>query len=82
MEGLAAVFAVTDRAAQTARLAATAGVIRETIVAKALPLDQATFQAYLQQARQAIDPEAWRFAWNQGTTMPIGEAVALALGAA
>ncbi len=82
LEGLAAVFAVTDRAAQTARLAATAGVIRETIVAKALPLDQATFQAYLQEARQAIDPEAWRFAWNQGTTMPIGEAVALALGAA
>jgi predicted ATPase/DNA-binding XRE family transcriptional regulator len=80
LEGLAAVFAVTDRADRTARLAATAGVIRETIVAQALPLDQATFQAYLQQARKAIDPEAWRIAWEQGSTMTTQEALALALG--
>jgi tetratricopeptide (TPR) repeat protein len=80
LEGLAAVFAVTDRAKQTARLAAAAGVIRETIVAKALPLDQATFQSYLQLARKAIDPESWRIAWEQGSTMNIEEAVALVLG--
>jgi hypothetical protein len=79
LEGLAAVFAVTDRADQTARLAATAAVLRETIVARALPLDQATFQTYLQQARRAVDPEAWRIAWEQGSTMTIEQAVALAL---
>jgi predicted ATPase len=79
LEGLAAVFAVTDRADQTARLSAAAGVIRETIVARALPLDQATFQTYLQQARRAVDPEAWRIAWEQGSTMTIEQAVALAL---
>jgi hypothetical protein len=72
--------AVTDRADWTARLAATVGVIREIIVAKALPLDQATFQAYIQQARKAIDPEAWRIAWDQGNTITTKEAVALALG--
>jgi tetratricopeptide (TPR) repeat protein len=80
LEGLAAVFAVTDHPDRTARLAAAAGVIRETIVARALPLDQATFQTYVQQARKAIEPQAWRIAWEQGSTMTTEEAVAFALG--
>jgi hypothetical protein len=79
LEGLAAVFAVTDRADGTALLAAAAGVIRDTIVARALPLDQATFQAYVQQGRKAISPEAWQIAWEQGSTMTTEEAVTLAL---
>jgi predicted ATPase/DNA-binding XRE family transcriptional regulator len=80
LEGLAVVFAVTDRADRTVRLAASAGVIRETIAAQALPLDQKTFQAYLQQARNAISPEAWQIAWDEGSTMSTQEAIALALG--
>jgi predicted ATPase/DNA-binding XRE family transcriptional regulator len=80
LEGLAAVCAVTDRADSTARLAGAAEVIRETIVARALPLDQAAFQAYIQQARKAIEPQAWRIAWEQGSTMTTEEAVAFALG--
>jgi hypothetical protein len=80
LEGLAAVFAVTDQPDQTARLAAAAGVIRETIAAQALPLDEATFQAYVQQARNAIDPDAWAIAWEEGRRMRTEEAVALALG--
>jgi predicted ATPase/DNA-binding XRE family transcriptional regulator len=80
LEGLAAVFAVTDRADLTVRLAAAAGVIRDTIVARALPLDEATLNVYIQQARNAIDPEAWRIAWDQGSTMTTEEALALALG--
>jgi len=79
LEGLAAVFAVTDHPEQTARLAAAAGVIRETIAAQALPLDEATFQAYVQQARNAIDPEAWRVGWEEGSIMSTEDAVALAL---
>lgn len=79
LEGLAATFAVTDRADRTARLAAAAGVIRETIAAQALPLDRNIFQEYIQQARNAIGPEAWRIAWDEGSTMSTGEAVALAL---
>jgi predicted ATPase/DNA-binding XRE family transcriptional regulator len=80
LEGLAAVFAVTDHPDQTVRLAAAARVIRETIAAQALPLDEATFQAYIQQARNAMGPEAWQIAWEQGGTMTTEEAVALALG--
>ena len=80
LEGLAAVFAVTDHPERTARLAAAAGVIRETIAAQALPLDQATFQAYVQQARNAMDPEAWRVGWEEGSVMSTEQAVALALG--
>ncbi len=80
LEGLAAVFAVTDHPDQTARLAAAAGVIRETIAARALPLDQATFQAYVQQARNAIDAEAWRRAWEEGNMMSTAQAIILALG--
>jgi tetratricopeptide (TPR) repeat protein len=79
LEGLAAVFAVTDRADRTARLAAAAGIIRETIAAQALPLDQNIFQAYVQQARNAIDPEAWAIAWEKGSKMSTEQAVALAL---
>jgi tetratricopeptide (TPR) repeat protein len=80
LEGLAAVGAVTDRADWTARLAAAAGVIRETIVARALPLDQTTFETYIQQARNALGPEAWQIAWEQGSTMTTEEAITLALG--
>ena len=80
LEGLAAVFAVTDRADSTACLAAAARVIRDTIVARALPLDEATLNVYIQQARNAVDPEAWRIAWDQGSTMTTEEALALALG--
>lgn len=79
LEGLAAVFAVTNHPNQTARLAAAAGVIRETIAAQALPLDEATFQVYVQQARNAIGPEAWRIGWEEGSTMITEDAVALAL---
>ncbi len=79
LEGLAAVFAGTDHPDQTARLAAAVGVIRETIAARALPLDQATFQAYVQQARNAIDPESWTIAWVEGSRMSTEEAVAFAL---
>jgi predicted ATPase/transcriptional regulator with XRE-family HTH domain len=79
LEGLAAVFAVTDHPDQTARLAAASGVIRETIAARALPLDQATFQAYVQQARNAIDPESWTIAWVEGIRMSTEDAVAFAL---
>jgi len=79
LEGLAAIFAVTDRADRTVRLAAAAEVIRETIAAQALPLDEATFQAYVQQARNAIDPDAWQIGWEEGSTMSTEEAVALAL---
>ncbi|HLO30807.1 MAG TPA: tetratricopeptide repeat protein [Anaerolineales bacterium] len=79
LEGLAAVFAVTDRSDRTARLAAAAGVIRETIAARALPLDQATFQAYVQQAHKAMAPEAWRRAWEEGNMMSTEQAVTFAL---
>ncbi len=79
LEGLAAVFAVTDHPDRTARLAAAAGVIRETIAAQALPLDRNIFQEYIQQARNAIGPEAWRIAWDEGSTMSTGETVALTL---
>ncbi|HLO16723.1 MAG TPA: tetratricopeptide repeat protein [Anaerolineales bacterium] len=80
LEGLAAVFAATDHPDRTARLAAAAGVIRETIAARPLPLDQATFQTYVQQARKEIDPEAWRIAWDEGSRMSTEEVVARALG--
>jgi tetratricopeptide (TPR) repeat protein len=79
LEGLAAVFAVTDRADRTARLSAAAGVIRETIAAQALPLDRDTFQGYVQQARNAVGPGAWAIAWDEGSRMSTEEAVALAL---
>jgi tetratricopeptide (TPR) repeat protein len=80
LEGLAAVFAVTDHPDRTARLAAAAGVIRETIAAQALPLDEATFQVYVQQARKAIDSEVWLHAWEAGSMLSTEEAIALALG--
>jgi predicted ATPase/DNA-binding XRE family transcriptional regulator len=80
LEGLAAVFAVTDRADRTARLAAAAVIIRETMAAQALPLDQAMFQTYVQQGRNAIGPEAWAIAWDEGNRMSTEQAVALALG--
>jgi tetratricopeptide (TPR) repeat protein len=80
LEGLAAVFAVTEHPDRTARLAAAAGVIRETIAAQALPMDEATFQMYVLQARNGIDPEAWRQAWDEGNMMNTEEAVGLALG--
>jgi predicted ATPase/DNA-binding XRE family transcriptional regulator len=80
LEGLAAVFAVTDRADQTARLAAAAGIIRETIAAQALPLDQNTFHVYVRQGRNTIGPEAWAIAWHEGSRMSTEEAVAFALG--
>lgn len=79
LEGLAAVFAVTYRADRTARLAAAADVIRDTIVARALPLDEATFQEYVQQARKEISPETWNVAWDEGSRMTTEEAIALAL---
>jgi predicted ATPase/DNA-binding XRE family transcriptional regulator len=80
LEGLAAVCAITGHPDRTAKLAAAAGVIRATIAARALPLDQAVLQTYVQQARKTIDPEAWTAAWEQGNQMNTGEAVALALG--
>jgi len=79
LEGLAGVFAVTDRADQTARLAAAAGVIRDMIAAQLLPLDRDTFQAYVQQARDHLGPDAWAIAWEEGGRMSIEEAIALAL---
>ncbi len=79
LEGLAAVFAVTDRADRTARLAAAAGVIRETIAAQVLPLDRKTFQAYVQQARDHVSPDIWAAAWDEGCRMSTEDAIALAL---
>jgi predicted ATPase len=79
LDGLAAVFAVTDREEETAQLAAAAGVIRELIAAQPLPLDRDTFQAYVQQARQRVGPEAWAVASERGSRMSAQDAVALAL---
>jgi hypothetical protein len=61
-------------------LAAAAGVIRELIAAQPLPLDQDTFQAYMQKAREHISLEGWTAAWEEGSKMNIDEAIALALG--
>lgn len=80
LEGLAAVCAVTHRADRTARLAAAAGVIRETIAARPLPLDQATFQAYVEQARNTIHSNVWQGAWEEGSIMSTEQAVTFALG--
>ena len=80
LEGLAAVSAVTNRIEQAAHLAAAAGVIRELIAAQPLPLDQDTFQAYMQKAREHISLEGWTAAWEEGSKMNIDEAIALALG--
>jgi tetratricopeptide (TPR) repeat protein len=79
LEGLAAVSAVTDRIERAAHLAAAAGIIRELIAARPLPLDQETFQAYMQKARERISLDAWAVAWEEGGKMNTDEAIALAL---
>jgi hypothetical protein len=79
LEGLAAVSAVTDRIERAAHLAAAAGIIRELIAARPLPLDQETFQAYIQQAREHISLEIWTAAWEEGSKMNTDEAISLAL---
>jgi hypothetical protein len=79
LEGLAAVSAVTRRFEQAAHLAAAAGIIRELIAARPLPLDQETFQAYMQQAREHTSPDAWTTAWEEGSKMTTDEAIAVAL---
>ena len=78
-EGLASVFAVTNRVEGAARLAAAAGVIRDLIAAQALPLDRDTLQSYMQQARERTSPEAWAASWEDGYKMTTKEAIALAL---
>jgi predicted ATPase/transcriptional regulator with XRE-family HTH domain len=78
-DGLASVFAVTNRVEGAARLAAAAGVIRDLIAAQSLPLDRDTLQSYVQQARERTIPEAWAAAWEDGYKMTTKEAIALAL---
>lgn len=80
LEGLAAVFGVTKRVEQAARLAAAAGGIRDLIDARPLPLDREAFQAYMRQAREQINSDAWAVAWEEGSRMSKEEAITLALG--
>jgi len=80
LEGLAAVSAVTGRSERAVHLAAAAAIIRELIAARPLPLDQETFQAYMQQAREYIGPDAWIAAWEKGSKMNADEMIGLALG--
>ncbi len=80
LEGLAAVYAETNRIERAARLAAAAEVIRELIAARPLPLDQDTFEAYMQQAQERIGPETWTVAWEEGSKMNTDQAINLVLG--
>jgi predicted ATPase/DNA-binding XRE family transcriptional regulator len=80
LEGLAAVSAVTNRIERAAHLAAAAGIIRELIAARPLPLDQDIFQAYMQQAREHISLEIWTAAWEEGRKLTTDQAITVALG--
>jgi predicted ATPase/transcriptional regulator with XRE-family HTH domain len=80
LEGLAAVFAVTERVDRAARLAGAAGAIRDLIAAQPLPLDREAYRAYLDQGRQQLGTGDWSLAWEAGGKMSTDEALALARG--
>lgn len=75
LEGLAAVLAVTDRAVQSAHVAAAAGALREKIASQPLPFDQDTFQQFLHRGREALGEDRWSAAWEEGIRLTIEQVI-------
>lgn len=79
LDALAAVHACAGRADQAAHVAGAAAALRETFDGRGLPFDRATTQRYLHEAEQTLGEGAWQTAWDEGRSMAVDEAIALAL---
>jgi tetratricopeptide (TPR) repeat protein len=75
LEDLGGLSAQRGRAARALRLAGAGAALREAIGAPLSPTDQTKLDLALAPARQALDAEAQRAAWDAGRALPLEEAI-------
>ena len=80
VEGLARVALTEGRPGDTARLSASAAVLRAVIQAPLPPPDRPLYTRTLDQARMALGEEVWTAAWGEGQQLPFEQAIREALG--
>jgi non-specific serine/threonine protein kinase len=79
LESLAAVAGRSDRPAQAAQLYGAADALRATLGTPVVPLQRAGHEREVEVVRAALDEAAFATAWETGQSLPLEQAVALAL---
>ncbi|MGD9891858.1 MAG: tetratricopeptide repeat protein [Dehalococcoidia bacterium] len=79
LEELAGLAAELGRPERAAHLGGAAHALRENMGAPAAPMEQASIASTRKTARAALGDAAFLAAWDAGRTLPLEEAIALAL---
>ena len=78
-EGLAAVLALIERAAEAARLLGAAEALRESLGVELAPAEQSTHNETVDAVRARLGDERFSDAWRQGREISLEQAIAYAL---
>jgi predicted ATPase/transcriptional regulator with XRE-family HTH domain len=79
LAGLAAMSAVSGRAAEAARLWGAAEALHETVGTPVWPADRREHLRYQEIARVQLDAAAWQAAWQEGRSNPMAQHAVLSM---